>query len=93
MASEEVLNNSVNSSRDVTTDMPQLKINGDRLMKTLHEGCKFGADHRYGEYVSPATYPADSLLSRLTQDQDIQQRQAWLDSPSQIRTKQSANGF
>lgn len=28
-----------------------LKINADRLWKTLHQTCEWGAAHRYGEYV------------------------------------------
>lgn len=28
-----------------------LKINADRLWETLHETCKWGAAHPYGEYV------------------------------------------
>lgn len=29
-----------------------LKINSERLWNTLHETCEWGAEHRYGEYVS-----------------------------------------
>jgi len=54
MATKGAPNSSVNNFRDVSAATSQLKINGHRLMETLHEGCEFGADHRYGEYVHPS---------------------------------------
>lgn len=45
-----------NTRRFTTTTRLQapsgLKINPERLWNTLHETCKWGAEHRYGEYVS-----------------------------------------
>jgi hypothetical protein len=33
-------------------DISALKVNQSRLMDAIHGGCKFGAAHRYGEYVN-----------------------------------------
>ncbi len=54
MAIEEAPDSSASTFRDGSAAMSQLKINGHRLMQTLHEGCEFGADHRYGEYAHPS---------------------------------------
>lgn len=32
-------------------DFSGFKVNQDRLMKNIHEGCEYGAAWRYGEYV------------------------------------------
>ena len=32
-------------------DFASFKVNQDRLMKNIHDGCEFGAAWRYGKYV------------------------------------------
>ena len=50
--------NGVNRTRS-HHDFSSLKVNQSRLMDAIHTGCKYGAAHRYGEYVlHPGIFPA-----------------------------------
>ncbi len=49
-----------------------LKINADRMMKTLHETCEWGAAHRYGDG------PFETGMARLTLDKDDATARRWL---------------
>lgn len=49
-----------------------LKINADRMMKTLHETCEWGAAHRYGDG------PFETGMARLTLDEDDATARRWL---------------
>lgn len=54
-------------------DFASMKVNQDRLMKNIHEGCEFGAAWRYGEYVS-RSYASNGFIDTLLV---IQQRRGW----------------
>jgi len=36
-------------------DLAELKVNQNRLMNAIHEGCRFGEAHRYGRYANTTT--------------------------------------
>lgn len=66
--------NGVNGTRS-KHDISSLKVNQSRLMDAIHTGCKYGAAHRYGEYVlMPNSASRISTYDFLTA---ITQRQAW----------------
>ena len=50
----------------------KLQINGDRMMKTLHDTCKWGAAHRYGDG------PFETGMARLTLDENDATARRWL---------------
>jgi hypothetical protein len=48
------LSNGVNgpTSKSLNGDLAELKVNQNRLMNAIHEGCRFGEAHRYGRYAN-----------------------------------------
>ena len=52
------------STKSGPRDYNALRVNGPRLMDSIHSTCEFGKAHPYGEYVSDihAWQPTDCLL-------------------------------
>ncbi|PWZ00541.1 amidase [Testicularia cyperi] len=68
------------------------KINADRMMKTLHETCEWGAAHRYG----PGPY--ETGMDRLTLNKDDFKARRWLAQEAEklgctVQTDQMGNMF
>lgn len=53
------------------SDFQKIKVNRDRLMKSLHETCEFGTGERWGRQVgvSPSRQPFDCPKAALTKRQ------------------------
>ena len=49
MTSDVVTNGEHGMHTQLRPELSALKVKQDRLMKAIHEGCEFGAAHRYGE--------------------------------------------
>jgi hypothetical protein len=45
-------------SGNFNSKLSSLRVNGERLMKYIHEGCEYGQAHRYGRYVSHSKDPS-----------------------------------
>ncbi len=55
----------------------KLRINADRMMKTLHDTCEWGAAHRYG------AGPFETGMARLTLNEDDATARRWLADEAQ----------
>lgn len=55
----------------------KLQINADRMMKTLHDTCEWGAAHRYGDG------PFETGMARLTLDENDAIARRWLSSEAE----------
>lgn len=52
-------------------DFSTLKVNQSRLLDAIHTGCKFGADHRYGDH------PTETGMARLSLNDADKQVRDW----------------
>ncbi|KAK5073096.1 hypothetical protein LTS08_004180 [Lithohypha guttulata] len=68
------MNGSKHSFIRMKHDYAALKVKQDRLMDAIHNGCKFGASHRYGDD------PTETGMARMSLDDSDKQIRDWFKS-------------